>query len=118
MPELAPPPVRVLRAERLAGGKARVTWQYRQTQSLTPASQFVVHADPVDGGFGPSDITVPRVGAGERYTAEVGALGDRLWWIYVYAESAAGKSIAAVTPVLLKTDTSGPAVSDVVLEVA
>ena len=27
VPELAPPPVRLLRAEWLAGGKARVTWQ-------------------------------------------------------------------------------------------
>ena len=63
-------------------------------------------------------FAVPRVGAGERYSAEVGALGDRLWRIYVYAESAAGKSIAGVTPVLLRADTTGPAVSDVALEVA
>ena len=77
----------------------------------------MVHADPVDGGFGPSDITVPRVGAGERYCAEVSALGGRLWRIYVYAESAAGESITAVTPVLLKADTTGPAVSDLVLAV-
>ena len=63
-------------------------------------------------------FAVPRVGSGERYSAEVSALGDRLWRIYVYAESAAGKSIAAVTPVLLKADTTGAAVSDVVLEVA
>ncbi len=118
VPELAPLPVRFLRAAPLAGGKARVTWQYRQTESVTPATQFVVHAEPVDGGSGPGDITVPRVGAGERYSAEVSTLGDRLWRIYVYAESATGKSITAVTPVFLKADTSGPAVSDVVLEVA
>jgi len=117
-PLVAPAPVADLRAVPVAGGYVDVSWSHTDQWPLAAASHFSVQPIPLATVLStPSPTTVLQPEPAPARVERIGPLAEGLWRIRVTAVSAGGAASAS-PHVYVRTRSSGPAVSDVVLEAA